>query len=84
MENATLQSLTNIPDTFEGEAEAILNQLPKVNLVDFVTDTCYPHSIKSYEHQRRGSGPTFKLCGAKTKTPHDWKCFMFNEDNKIN
>ena len=27
--NATLQSLSNIPDTYEGVAEAILNQLLK-------------------------------------------------------
>ena len=62
--------LTNILDTFEVD-EAILNQLPKVNCVDFVTDTYYPQSIKSYERQRRGSGPTFMLGGAKTKTPRD-------------
>ena len=31
--NATLQSLINILDTFEGVADAILNQLPKVNVL---------------------------------------------------
>ena len=80
--NALLQSLTNIPDTFEGVAETVFNQLQKVNRVDFVTDTYHPQSIKSYERQRRGSGPTFMLGGAKTKTPRDWKGFMSNDDNK--
>ena len=37
--NAILQSLTDIPGTFEEQAESVFHQLSKAERVDFVTDT---------------------------------------------
>lgn len=53
--NALLQAITGLPDTFEELAEKILDGFPKVERLDFVTDTYKEDSIKSAERKRRGS-----------------------------
>ena len=80
--NAILQALMQIPETFEAVAERVFEMLPKTKRVDFVTDSYYEHSIKSFERSHRGEAPTFLLSRPKTKTPRDWKLFMSNDNNK--
>ena len=69
--NAILQALTGIPETFEDVAEKVFNVLPRINHVDFVTDSYHPNSIKSFERYDHGSSPTFLLSGPRTKTPQE-------------
>ena len=52
--NALLQSLPNLPDTFEELSVVVFSLVPKAPRVDFVTDTYLPMSIKSLEMGRRG------------------------------
>ena len=80
--NALLQAMTEIPDTFEEVAERVFTLLPKIQRVDFVTDSYYEHSIKAFERRRCGMSPTFLLSGPKTKTLQNWKSFMSNDENK--
>lgn len=80
--NALLQDITGLPDTFEELAEKILDGLPKVERLDFVTDTYKEDSIKSTERKRGGSSETFLITGPRTKIPRDWKAFMCNSENK--
>jgi len=72
----------SVPDTFEGVANVVFDNLPKRSRVDFVTDTYNETSIKSLERKRRGTSPGFLLSVAKTKTPRDWKGFLTNNENK--
>ena len=80
--NAMLQSMVSIPDTFEQFAFKLFKQLPRSERIDFITDTYLPQSIKSCERRRRGTTQPLLLQGPKTKTPHNWKEFMANEENK--
>ena len=45
-------------------------------------DCYHENSVKSFERCRRGVAPTFLLSGPKTKTPRNWKLFMYNDENK--
>ena len=80
--NACLQALTAIPETFEDVAERVFTLLPKTKRVDYVTDCYYENSVKPFERCRCGVAPTFVLSGPKTKTPRDWKLFMYNDENE--
>lgn len=82
--NALLHSLTALPNSFEQVAEKVFSLLPKVERVDFVTDSYHTDSIKAIERQRRGSSAPLLLKGPKTRVPRDWKSFLANDDNKKN
>ena len=47
--NALLHSLTELPTSFDQVAEKVFNALPKVERVDFVTDSYHADSIKAVE-----------------------------------
>jgi len=81
--NAVFQSITSPPSTFADLASHIFHtRLPKSRVIHFVTDTYHRYSIKEMERQRRGSSTCYKICGPKTRVPHDWKGFLRNSDNK--
>ena len=80
--NEILQSLTPIPDLFEGLAEYIFNKLRKPKRVDIITDTYLQQFIMSYERARRGMTPKILLSCAKAKTPRNWKTLWAMTKNK--
>ena len=87
---ALLQSLKNIPSTFEQLAKKILDQVihcamsHKSAQVDFVTDTYPVVSIKGIERTKRaGKGAEIITIYGKTqKTPSQFKKFLANGSNK--
>ena len=80
--NAVFQAMVSLPSTFGQLAERVLDQLPRAQRIDFVTDSYHPCSIKGLERSRRGSSKTHPVKGPSTKVPRDWKRFLCNEENK--
>lgn len=80
--NALLHAQMSLPTTFGELAENIFRQLPKVQRVDFVTDSYHYMSIKGIERERRGASEAHIIKGALTKVPRDWKTFLSNDENK--
>ena len=91
---ALLQSLKNIPSTFEQLAKKILDQViycamsHKSTRVDFVTDTYPVVSIKGVERTKRagkGAGKGAEIItiyGKTQKTQNQFKKFLANRSNK--
>ena len=79
---ALLQAQVALPTTFEELAESILDQLPKVELVDFITDKYEALSVKAIERMRRGSTNPHLINGSLTKIPRDWKACLSCNQNK--
>ena len=80
--NTVLQAMVSLPSTFGELAERVLDQLPRAQRTDFVTDSYHPCLIKGLERSRRGSSKAHLVIGPSTKVPHDWKRFLCNEENK--
>jgi len=80
--NAQIQSLINLPETFEDFAFSVFSSLPKAKVVHFVTNTYRNDSIKQLERNRRGISPVFSIGGSKTKLPRYFKSFLMNGNNK--
>ena len=80
--NAVLQAMVSLPSTFGELTELVLDQLPRAQRIDFVTDSYHPCSIKDLERSRRGSSKAHLVKGPSTKVSLDWKRFLCNEKNK--
>ena len=80
--NAVLQACVHLPETFEDLALQIFVSLPKSKVIHFVTDSYQQHSIKQFEHDRRGQTAAYCIKGPRTKIPSDFKAFMLNASNK--
>ena len=70
-----LHTLVNPPSTFGKLSEEILKRLCKLaNRVDFVCDSYYAPSIKSFERERRGlTESTISITGPDQHRPRDWQ-----------
>ena len=79
---ALFRAQVTLPTTFGELAESTLDQLPKVELVDFITDKYEALSIKAIERMRRGSTKPHLINGSLTKIPRDWKAFLSCNQNK--
>ena len=60
----------------------MFGMLPKVERVDFVTDTYKENSIKGIERLRRGTSTKILLKRPKTTIPSNWHQFLSNDENK--
>ncbi|XP_041373542.1 uncharacterized protein LOC121386637 [Gigantopelta aegis] len=80
--SALLQAQVALLSTFGELADSIFDQLPKVQRVDFVSDSYLPLSIKGIERARGCSSEAFLIIGTLTKVPRDWKKFLSNDKNK--
>ena len=80
--NAPIQAQAGIPATFGELADAIFDQLPKTERVDFVTDRYIPRSFKENERLLRGTSQALLVKGPLTKTLRGWKGFLSNSTNK--
>ena len=80
--NANIHAIGNLPNTFGHLAELLFNMLPKVERVDFVTDTYKDDSAKRIERVRRGTSVKILLSGPETLIPSDWYQFLSNDENK--
>ena len=80
--NAVIQAQAGIPRPFGELGDAIFDQLPKTEHVDFITDRYIPCSIKENERLSRGTSQALLVKGPLTKTPCDWKDFLSNSTNK--
>ena len=85
---AILQSMKEIPATFEELATAVFDSVvPKTALarrVDFVTDRYPDISIKNPERAKRATAGAVKvkITGAGQKCPKQWKKFLSSGENK--
>ena len=80
---ATIRTMKEIPETFEGLAWQLIKLLPSgYKRVDIVADTCQENSIKSMERKDRGNASKILVKSAKSKTPRDFASFLSNNDNK--
>ena len=80
--NALFHTMTNLPPTFGGICLQILDLMVAKKSFIFSTDSYHPDSIKTQERLRRGCGDQFILEGSSTRTPKDFKAFLFNDANK--
>ena len=74
--------MVSLPSTFGELAECVLQQLPRAQRVDFVTDSCHSRSIKGVERSRRGSSQAHLVKGPFSKVPRDLEKFLPNEENR--
>ena len=72
---ALFQAQVALPTTSGMLAESILDQLPKIDLVAFITDEYEALASKVIEQMRRGSTKPHLINGSLTKIPRDWKAF---------
>ena len=85
---ATLQALTQVPETFRKLAilifEMVINQCRNAPRIDFVTDTYPEVSIKNIERTRRAEKGSLSIhiSGPSQKCPKQWKQFLSNGSNK--
>ena len=79
---ALFRAQVALPTTFGELTESILDQLPKVELTDFITDKYEALSIKAIERMRRGSTKPHLINGSLIKIPRDWKAFLSCNQNK--
>ena len=85
---AILQSIKNVPATFEELAATIFHivvpQRTLARRIDFITDTYPEISIKNPEREKRASQGTvrIKITGGQQKCPKQWKKFLSSGDNK--
>ena len=85
---AVLQSLKNVPETFEELAVTIFHtvvpQRTFARRIGFVTDRYSEISAKNPERQRRASQGTVgvKITGGRQKCPKQWKKFLSSGENK--
>ena len=80
--NAMMHSICKLPRTFGQIAKLLFDMLPKVERVDFVTDTFKTNSIKSLERLRRGTSTKILLNGPEQTVPSDWHAFLSKDENK--
>lgn len=85
---AVLQSLKQVPETFEELALAVFHHaVPKRSIarrVDFVTDRYPEISIKHLERSKRASEGVVKvkITGSAQKCPKQWKKYLSSGENK--
>ena len=60
----------------------MFGMFPKVQRVDFITDTYKENSIKGIERLRRGTSTKILLKGPETTIPSNWHQFLSNDENK--
>ena len=80
---ATIRTMKEIPETFEGLAWQLIKLLPSgYKRVDIVADTYQENSIKSVERKDRWDASKILVKSAKSKIPRDFASFLLNNDNK--
>ena len=80
---ASLRTMTQIPETYEGIADRFVKSLPiGYNRVDIVADTYREISIKNSERKGRGHSSKVIIKSLQTKVQPDFCKFMKNGDNK--
>ena len=82
--NAVFHCLQNLPETFVGIAQKILEDsaLKTKCPCVFSTDMYSSTSIKAMERKRRGDGEKLILSSTKMKRPQDWKSFLSNDEKE--
>ena len=79
---ATVRTMKEIPETFEGLAWQLIKLLPSgYKRVDKVADT-YQEILSSQWKKGRGYASKILVKSAKSKIPRDFASFLSNNDNK--
>jgi len=82
---ALVQTIQQIPDTFEDLAFRIVKAIPaSYKGVDIVSDSYHKNSIKSGEREKRGSSEKVIVKSSQSKVQREFGKFFSNNENKQN